>query len=578
MSKSGHSSYYQYAAVLSWGSWAAVLIGSLFDKNALAWALSRVSYYLIFGLFLGWALALYQRFQEEGQGPPARRVLWKTHCRGVFVALLLTVAVFATVPKYLRVLSDEANLLSVARSMTFERRIDCVTEGERYYNMFWPLQRVIDKRPFLFPFFVQLFHVLTGYRVENVFILNFFVLWAVLASVYFISRPWLSEAGASAVMVAVVGQPMVSLCATSGGFELFNLLFILLSFLGLREFLQKPSAGNFSLLLLNLLMLANVRYESVLFLVVTLTVLAARRCLRREHWQRSRVLLLAPWTLLPLIWQRALMSSSPDRDLPGGSWLAAFGWENFFTNLTILPRYLFDPGGSLGYGGVFNILWFGAMGFLLVQGLRDRRDPRKLGPSGERTWTLTVTACLLALAAVVLSYQGGINDHPLNGRLYLPFFVAAAVAGIVVLSRWFLTRQAWILGACLAGFVLYHPVAMQDRLTNWLLLVREQRFLTDYFQKLGDPNILVIYERAQQLIIYNYGAISSSTAAEKLEDIRQQYAQGLIGKIFAVQSVAYRTKEVLPGQALPGAYRLTPVAQLQNSPTQYIRISQVSFE
>jgi hypothetical protein len=45
----------------------------------------------------------------------------------------------------------------------------------------------LDKRPYFFSFLIALLHDLTGYRLENVFVLNAALTLATLAAVYWLS-------------------------------------------------------------------------------------------------------------------------------------------------------------------------------------------------------------------------------------------------------------------------------------------------------------------------------------------------------------------------------------------------------
>ena len=222
------------------------------------------SYYVIFALVFIWAVALINACRHK----KAEIInFFKLHVRPIFLTFLLAFSIFLSVPHYHRVLSDETNLLGVARTMTYEKRVENLTEGYWYYERFNPIGRVDDKRPLLFPFFIQIFHVFLGYKPANVFLLNFFSFWGLLFSLYLILRPYLTEILAYAGLMLVAAQPMISLIATSGCFEIFNLFFLAISILSFRWFLKARSSESFFVLYLNLMMLSQIRYESVVLFV-----------------------------------------------------------------------------------------------------------------------------------------------------------------------------------------------------------------------------------------------------------------------------------------------------------------------
>ena len=82
--------------------------------------------------------------------------------RNIFV--LLAVFIFTSSRPYLRILSDEASLLSVSNSMTRYRRVDQITMAKWYYFNFHPVGFELDKRPLLFPFLGHLVQAVIGLR------------------------------------------------------------------------------------------------------------------------------------------------------------------------------------------------------------------------------------------------------------------------------------------------------------------------------------------------------------------------------------------------------------------------------
>ena len=149
-----------------------VLLITAHDRSWMYNAFTYLSYYIILALSATWALSLVNLYRYKKYNA---LIFIQQHWRGILASFLLTSVVFVSVPKYFRVLSDETNLLSVAKSMTFYKHVENITEGRWYYEMFWPTPTTgLEKRPFLFPFVVSLAHTLLGYHVENVFILNYF--------------------------------------------------------------------------------------------------------------------------------------------------------------------------------------------------------------------------------------------------------------------------------------------------------------------------------------------------------------------------------------------------------------------
>lgn len=543
---------------------ALVLLITFHDRSWMHNALTYSSYYVILALSAAWAVSLVSlyRHKQSSAGLFIRR-----HWKGILASFLLTTVVFVSVPKYFRVLSDETNLLSVAKSMTYYKTVENITEGRWYYEMFWPTPTTgTEKRPFLFPFFTSIIHTLLGYHVENVFVLNYFALWAMLFLLYIAIQSSLGSLWAISGLILVAAQPVIALSATSGSFEIFNFLFIIASFLALRGFLNDFSHKSLMALVMTLIMLANVRYESALFLVIVMIVLAVAGYLKSKFFTQSFVYALTPFLLLPLIWQRVLLSSETDPNLVGGSWIKAFGFANFQTNIVLFFKYILAPDGQLGYAGGVNI--FGILALVLIF----------FRVKNKGILLICSVVSLVVLFLIVIFYQGGINDHPLNGRFYIPILVVFSVAPVYFLANLFKDKQksAYIGLVCaLAAFAFYHPVAVEDKLTNNLMIIREYRYVDAFLKKNADKNTLVICGRPGQLIVSNYGAISYGTANNQADLILEQFKNHLYSKIYAVQSIAYTNKSPLKDNIIDPRYQLETVDELQVTGVYFFRISRV---
>ena len=564
--------------VLGFCVFAVVLLLTFHDKAWMHNAFTYFSYYIVLALCAVWALSLIDLFRyKQSNGFRFLQQYWK----GILISFLLASVVFVSVPKYFRVLSDETNLLSVAKSMTYSKNVQNITEGRWYYEMFWATPTTgTEKRPFLFPFFTSLVHNLLGYHVENVFILNYFALWAMLFLLFIAIQSSLGDLWAACGLILVVAQPVIDLSATSASFEIFNFLFIIASFLALRGFLNDPQHKTFIALVMTLIMLANVRYESILFLVIVLVVLGVTGRIKPKFFTQSFNYALAMFFLLPLIWQRVLLASESDSNLVGGSWVKAFSFENAQHNILLFFQYILQPSGQLGYAGVVNIAGIVALVLLGLQVLFKKVTSSLSAPRNDTAQILLIcsSTSLLVLFLIVIFYQGGINDHPLNGRFYIPILVAFSIAPIYFFANLFKDKQkllAPVFIGCLVAFGFYHPVAVEDRLTNTLIIIREYKYVESFLKKNADKNTLVIWGRPGELIVSNYGAISYGTANQEVDTILGQFKNHLYSRIYAIQSIAYSNNAPLSDNVIDPRYKLDTIDQLQITGEYYFRISSV---
>lgn len=540
----------------------------------LGWYFTNFSYYIILAMAAGWCVALARVLPWNRQ--PVRD--WcRRHGAALAVCLLLTAIVFISVPCYLRVLSDETNLLSVAKSLTFTRTAHNVTQGLWRYEVYEPLATLVDKRPLLFPFVLSVAHTVLGYRPGNAFVVNFMVLWATLFLIYLVSRPTLGRWWALVVGVLFVAQPFVTWSATSASFELFNLLFILISCIALRRFLNRPNRASLAFLAMSLLLLANIRYESGVFLLIVGFGLVCQKKITTDVLKPVLVYALMPLGLLPLIWQRVLMLRWPASDMPQGSWVKAFSLDHVVPNLSMFVQHAFCVDGVTGFAGFVNILGVLALVFLLYD-ILVKRHFAKLATLP--VFAFYITACLVGFAAVVLTYfQSGVAVHVMNGRMYLPVLLLLSFA-----AAWSLVRLVGVdrlrIVPALVGvvclFIFYHPIALKDRLANMSEVVRDHRTILEFLREQPNKHCCVIADRPGQLAVYNHGAIAFSAANGGVVDMRQWFDERAFAPLYVMQRIAIDTGLPYEDQDLIAAYHLQTLREKQGSSAYILRISQVT--
>ena len=191
------------------------LAATLLDRAFMAFCFTRLSCVVIAVLFAVWALGMGSRLQGQGR---AVQDWCRTQAAGIAVSILLTAAIFGSAPPYFRLLADETNLLAVSKSMMMNGGTGNTIEGFFQYFNFYPLQDVYEKRPFLFPFMVQLLHLVRGYHSGNPFILNFMALAALFLILFTAARRRYGVLTGIAAVFFVAAQPLTGQTAASAGF------------------------------------------------------------------------------------------------------------------------------------------------------------------------------------------------------------------------------------------------------------------------------------------------------------------------------------------------------------------------
>ncbi len=552
-------------------AFTGILFNTLINPVWLEFSFVHLSYYIILVLIAAWGFALFYLWQAKQN----TALFLKSHWQGIAFSFLLTSFIFTSTSQYFRVLSDETNVLSVAKSMTFSKRAENITEGKWYYYTFQPSNTTIDKRPVLFQTFVSVVYAFLGYRVDNAFVLNYFVLWAALFLLYLIIRSSLAPLWAFAGMLLLMSQPFMCLSATTAGFEVFNLLFIFASFLGLRYFLINPEHKTFLPLALTLIMLANIRYESCLFFIVVMVVLLLTRYVRLDFFKKSTAYALIPFFLLPLIWQRIIYLKEYDTDMPDGSWVKAFGIKSVALNAKLFFNYILDLSGKLGFSGATNAIGLIAVLLLAAAIIKRRRFSQK---KQQVLFACSVISLLLLFVVILFYNQARMTQHPLNGRLYMPLLAAFSVLPVYLcaaISNYSARASRFFLAGALGLFIFYHPIAIKDYLSNRLMIIHDYRYELDFFRKHADKNMLIICGRPGQFVVYNYGAISFETANQEKTTILEQFKNNLFNKIYVIQEFNPQTNLPADSSAIDPSYHLRTVEELLSSRKNLIRISEV---
>jgi hypothetical protein len=472
-------------------------------------------------------------------------------------------------PKY-RVLSDETNLLSVSQSMHFKKDISNVTQAKFYYGNLNPIQEDLPTRPLLFPFLTSLVHTLSGYRHQNVFALNFLILFLMFFMVFKTVETTMGSWSAAASCLLLASIPTLTLSAMSGGFDLCSLFFFGLSLVILFQFLKETTPENFGILLINLIMLSQIRYESIVYLVLILVTLVFLKKITLESLYRNRILLaVTPFFLIPFFLQRKLTPNTFENP-PG---VPPFSVQHFFQHLKTLGKGIISLQPDLPFPTFLNWLAIAMlifMTFKLIPKLKLILKPYQV------QFMFLVIGMVSISLMIVLSHHFGIFSHPTQARLFLIFlcFLALVPVSFRLFFPQLLTEKK-LLVIAVASFLIYHPVSSQGRFTQSLTIIRETENLYDFLKKQNDQKILVIAERPGQYTVANIGAVGFGYANAKHSLLLHDLNRGLMNEIWVFQKHLYETGRPVMNQILDLSFQLETVQDIQVTAEEFIRISKV---
>jgi hypothetical protein len=410
---------------------AAVALGFwLVPDQAAIVFVSKAGFWFVLVAFAIFLHALWQTWHVELAALTWRAIDWPS---AAIVALggvvLLVHETFG-----FKIVMDEIMLLGTSMSMHLDKTVLVPMRGNDIQGTFVILDGMMDKRPLFFPFLVSLLHDLTGYRPANAFVLNGGLTFAFLGLVCVLGRQLAGRLAGWLGVVLFAGLPLLAHNATGGGFELLNLVMILVTLLLGARFVEKRDPPSLTAFCFAALLLAQVRYESVIFLLpVAALVLWG-------WWREGRALLPWPVMLAPL-----LMIHYPLQhrifDLRTSAWelgsrpgsTTPFSLRYIPDNLYHAYIYFFDPATNQPNSWVLSAVGCLAIPFFALLVLKRLRTLAKEPP-------VVVATTLFALGfaaqfALLMCYFYGQFDDIVIRRLSLPTQLGMVVAVLAVLPQ-----------------------------------------------------------------------------------------------------------------------------------------------
>jgi hypothetical protein len=456
--------------------------------------------------------------------------------------LVLGTAVFLHVQERheFKVVADEVVLGSTAMQMHFERQAAVVVRGYDYAGNFTPLNVHVDKRPLFFPFLLSLAHDLTGYRVANVFGLNGLLSLALTALFYLIGRRLDGAPAGVAAVLLLCAVPLVAQNATGGGFELLNMVMIVLTlWLGLR-YAERPVADRLCAFALAGMLLAQVRYESALFILpVGSTVLYV-------WWRERRAdlpwpLIFTPLLLLPLPLQHNVFNLSQAswqlNDVTGAT--QPFGLQYFYENVGHALNFFFSFDGTQPSSWLVAVLGIFGVGFFVLTFYKHHREIFALEPA-------TAAFCIFIIGLLVhtgfmLCYFWGRWDDPIIRRLSLPAHALLIIAFVFVLPRLTSHRLRWqiLIGVMLVYIVgATVPASAMHRFTQENFAARTTNWLGGHIRALGAKSVLAIDNNAGlQWFLYRKSSINPVALSLRPEAFLYHFRRRSFDDFIVVQRV-----------------------------------------
>jgi hypothetical protein len=480
-----------------------------------------------------------------------------------------------------KILMDEVMLLGTSMSLHLEKTALVPMRGHDIQGAFQLLSGQLDKRPLFQPFLVSLLHDLTGYRPENVFILNTLLTFLLLTLAYLAGRRVAGRGAGAIAVLLLTSLPLLAQNATGGGFEMLNLVMILATLLLAMRYTGNPTAPALNALTLSGLLLAYTRYESVIFLLPLAAVVLAA-------WFRQRqagftwLSVCAPLLLVPYALHNQVFTARES------SWelMSQPGYEKPFSlsyvpdNISHALNFFFNTNGEQSNSLVLAVLGLPAAVFFGLWALKALLRLRETPP--ERAALAIFATGFAAHTALFMCYFWGKFDDPVIRRLSLPLNLFLVIGVVVVAAE--ITRRVLIwrilAGVVGAGFFLHSLPAMARHDYSLDYYVgREMEWRREFIRAHPQRDYLFIDNNSIIWITHKVSATPMLQALKRKEIILYNHRNRTFSEIYAFQRLnidpATSRLAYLPDEDLGPDYQLEPVWERRFTPLTVSRISRV---
>jgi hypothetical protein len=454
-------------------------------------------------------------------------------------------------PHRLRVMYDEYVLIGTSREMHLERQAFVTASVGYHSGNANTIQGGVDKRPLLFPFLLSLVHDVSGYRISNVYVLNGLISFALFWLVFWLGDALGGRRFGYLGMLLIAGIPLVANVATSGAYDLLNVTLIAVLLLAAKRYCEDPSADNQNLLVMAGVLLAQTRYESMLFLI-PLAVVVAWTWWRNRRIEITRLSVVAPaMILLPLLCNLVYVSNDGFFE---NKYLGVpfFDLSNLAPNLEHMVYYLFNFSRNSTNSPLVS--YAGSVALLLL--LVGARSIFRKGTVNTGTLVILFASLVVVLAntGMMLANFWGQFDDPMASRFSLPMQLMLVVAILVALAQIRQRERVARAGLVVAGLSIWVwtiPTSSRHFATSSLFSANETEWMVGEVLKRFDHRTLVLSDSALQLVTRNRPSVpfvAFNSYPKEFWSLKEQgyYDQVVVFQTMRIDSATKDAKDAAP--------------------------------
>ena len=446
---------------------------------------------------------------------------------------------------FYKTLSDEANLLSISRSLLFEKKPFNQGESVYLYHNLNTFRKDVPKRHLLYPYLVNILHVVLGYDWRNAFILNQSLLFLLFYSISFFFSYRFGLISSLFCTLIVASSPLLYIYSNSGGFDFISLCFFWFTFL-----FAFFSREKFNFIFLSFWLgigVTQVRYENSLLLFVSILAFFLLYRPSKSYFLLfykkagfNRIFLSL--NMLNCMLLLAVLQTSLSLNKMENKGKELLSLDHFFNHFPIFIYSFLEPV-SLGVNHPLPyrpFLWWiliFALTFYFFSNFSKYSLSYLKSICLSRNFLYSLYFSLFITVAVqlfiFLCHFHGIATEPIVFRYFLPIsFFGGFFLCILLLHLLSFSLRPFLLGMIsIFMFLSFIPTAQENRSINSLTLVRETKHIYDTILSDYPKNTLYISVRPREILVLERGVITPFRANREFSKFLNYLRDGRVQEI-----------------------------------------------
>lgn len=486
---------------------------------------------------LGATSLLFLYFLRDSlKGVTGHQLLQKTkkHLPALVLILLATLYLHLHMERGFKILFDEHAINSTAMNMHFENRAFVTAASHVINSEVVSSIGHVDKRPAFFPFVVSLIHSLTGFRPENAFWLNSALTGLLLGLIYTIAARTCGKPHGLLAVLLITGLPLLAQNTNGGGYEILNLCLICGVIIAGLNYMSKDGSQGLNLLLLTSILLANTRYESIVYVAVP-ALLFLLKSYREKQLSLTWFSVFSPLLLITPLLSYAVFQGD-DRFIQTES-ANFFSVSHLPSNVAHAITYLFEPSGDYSNSVLLSFVGIIAGLFLTIQLIRHAA----LFIKKDNGLIVQLVVFLLVAfnTTLALSCYWGAWTDPATSRFSLPLQLFFALSVPLLLHYDFKLKRVpkWLLATGII-FIIGISSPHAERLNKEPRMIQSKAFdwvLNWAQENASDKTSLFVSEASIGLVLYEQPAIPFKVANFMPERVLWTKGASIYDKIYATE-------------------------------------------